>query len=77
MYRKTLVFSGSLNTLMVAANAPEADGTIATAAGVGIQGLDNPTCGASSATQHMWALTPITRAAAGLPATIVTPLSIQ
>ena len=78
MYARNLVWSASLNTLM-AAVAPLADGTAATtspATGV-IQGIDNPACSSSSSTNQMWQLAPVSRNAAGLPATIAAPLSIQ
>jgi hypothetical protein len=38
--------------------------------------IDNPLCGASAGTVSGWQLTAITRAAAGLPATIATPLRL-
>jgi hypothetical protein len=77
MYAKTLVWSGSLGTLMVASAAPVADGTVPSVTGSGIQGIDNPGCISSPSVQQMWALVATTPASVGLPATIVAPLRVQ
>jgi hypothetical protein len=82
MYGKNLVWVGSMNSLMTATAASiQADGTAATVtpggSGFTIAGIDNPACGTSSSTQHMWPLVSITRASSGLPATIVAPLTIN
>ena len=80
MYGKWMVFSGSLNSLMVPTSGSlQADGTALTVQpGAGaIQGIDNPACGPSASNQMMWPLATITRAAVGLPATIATPLHIE
>lgn len=39
--------------------------------------IDNPTCGASSGNNSGWALSTITNAEMGLPATIAAPLTLQ
>ena len=71
---KWLVFSGSMNTLMEPA-------TVASGASLGeaftAATIDNPACGASAGTRSGWKLKAITRAAAGLPATIATPITVQ
>jgi hypothetical protein len=59
----------------------QADGTALavrpSTAGFTIQGIDNPGCIAQASDLYMWPLAPVTRAAAGLPATIVPPLLLQ
>lgn len=77
IYAKTLVWSGSLSSFMVPASAPQANGTVLSAAMSGITGIDNPACGASASTQHAWQLKTITPALVGLPATITAPLVFQ
>ena len=82
MHGKFLVWAGSLATFMTStASSLQSDGTAMpvkpSVAGFSIQGIDNPGCGTSTSDQYMWPLTPITRAAAGLPATIVPPLNLQ
>lgn len=68
-----LTYSGSFNTLMRPASV---SGGIATSvSGVAVQSIDNPTCG-SSTTGSGWQLTAITNTAAGLPATIASPITI-
>jgi hypothetical protein len=71
---KWVVFSGSMNTLMVPATVTSgySTGQAFTAATI-----DNPTCGASPGTASGWKLTSITHAAAGLPAVIATPITEQ
>jgi hypothetical protein len=71
---KWLVFSGSMSTLMEPATvtAGASNGEAFTAATI-----DNPTCGASAGTRSGWKLKAITRAAAGLPAVIATPIKVQ
>ena len=78
IYGKTMSFSYSLNTLMVpAASTLQPDGTAAAVPTAALLGFDNPTCLAQSSSTPNYLLTPISRAAAGLPATIATPLSIE
>jgi hypothetical protein len=65
--------------MLATAGSLQSDGTVETIqprTGV-IQGIDNPTCRSSSSTQHMWPLAAVTRAAVGLPASVVPPLVIQ
>jgi hypothetical protein len=71
---KWLVYSGSMNTLMAPATVANgfSMGEAFTAATI-----DNPSCGASAGTRSGWKLQPITRTAAGLPASIATPLTLQ
>jgi hypothetical protein len=77
IFGKWLVFSGSLNTLekptTVGADGTEASTTVNAAS------IDNPTCQNESpaSTESGFQLTPITNAAAGLPATIKTPLTVS
>jgi Collagen triple helix repeat (20 copies) len=68
---KWVVYSGSMNTLMVPAtvNNGFSMGEAMTAATI-----DNPTCGANAGTRSGWKLTAISRANVGLPNTIATPL---
>jgi hypothetical protein len=74
---KWLVFSGSLNTLekptTVGADGTEASTTLSAAS------IDNPDCANQSpaSTESGFQLTPITNAAAGLPATIKPPLTVS
>jgi hypothetical protein len=82
MYGKTLVYVGSLASLMSAtAGSLQVDGTALAVkpslASFTIQGLDNPTCAGATSDQYMWPLAPVTAAAAGLPAVIVPPLTLQ
>ena len=73
IFGRQVVFSRAMNTLMVPATV-----TNGTALGVAFTSatIDNPLCGASAGTVSGWQLTAITRAAAGLPATIATPLRL-
>ena len=79
MYSKTVVYSGSLNTLMVAdpSIVNNATGLATSAVPSGTQGLDNPGCTANTAPSSAWLLTPVTPAAIGLPASIALPLSFK
>jgi hypothetical protein len=74
MSGRWLVYSGSLNSLMQADTVT--NGTSASSL-VTAQSIDNPTCQASAGSFSGWKLKTITRAAAGLPATIATPLTID
>jgi collagen triple helix repeat protein len=71
---KWLVYSGSMNSLMEPATV--ANG-FSTSEALTASTIDNPACGASAGTRSGWKLKTITRTAAGLPATIATPLKIQ
>ena len=77
-YGKTLLFSGSFNSLVAPPPASVlADGTESTVTGAGLNGIDNPLCGPGSSTLQVWPLVAITRAAVGLPAVIVPPLTLN
>jgi len=71
---KWLVFSGSMNTLMEPATVASG---FATSEALVAATIDNPACGASAGTRSGWKLKPITRTAAGLPAVIATPITVQ
>jgi hypothetical protein len=60
------------------ASSPLADGTVETVIPSGINGIDqsNQLCGVSTSSNPAWLLAPITNIAAGLPATIVPPLTL-
>lgn len=75
-YARTLSWSGSLNTFMSFASGPLLDGTVASVAMSGVQGIDNPLCISFTSTATGWLLTPIARSAAGLPPTVVPPLTL-
>ncbi len=75
IYGKTIVYSGSLASLMVPASV-DPDGTSSSGAFATLS-IDNPNCQPSGGTNGGWELTPISAAAAGLPDTIATPLSIS
>jgi hypothetical protein len=73
IFGKTLVFSRAFNTLMAPSTVVSG---VATGGGsVPVQSIDNPTCMAASS-GNGWTLTAVTAAAAGLPTTILGPLSI-
>ena len=78
IYGKTLVNAGSPGVLMApSAGSIQADGTAVSSTAATL-GLDNPTCGAqSSGATTVWPLSTVSRAAAGLPDTIATPLRLQ
>jgi hypothetical protein len=71
---KWLVFSGSQNTLMAPSNVTNG---FATSVAFTNGSIDNPTCMAEADQNQGWVVSPITRAAAGLPATISPPLSLS
>ena len=71
-----MVFSGSLNSLVVPATVG-ANGTSASEL-LTANAIDNPACSAEpSRSVAGWRLRTITRAAAGLPATIAPPLTLE
>ena len=71
IYGKSVAYSGSLNTLM--APTTVANGT-STSVSFTSAAIDNPTCGPSAGQNSGWALSAVTHAAVGLPATISAPL---
>lgn len=76
IWAKTVVYSGSLNSLMVA-DGIAANGTVPMTE-MTAQSIDNPTCGTSSGLKDGWSIVPITPVAAGLPGyPFITPLSIN
>lgn len=78
MYGKWMLFSGSLDSLMVPSTV-ESNGTsltVSLGAG-GIQGIDNPSCGTSTSTNLVWPLKKVEPVDVGLPATVKPPLSIE
>jgi Collagen triple helix repeat (20 copies) len=73
---KWLVFSGSLNTLEKPANVGS-DGTEASTT-LNALSIDNPDCqNQTASTESGFQLTPISNSAAGLPATITPPLTVN
>jgi len=75
IWAKTVVYSGSLGSLMVADGAV-ANGTVPMTE-MTAQSIDNPDCGASSGIKDGWSIVPITAAAVGLPSyPFATPLAI-
>lgn len=82
IYGKWMVYSGSLDSLMVLSQSSQQnDGTALTTvipAGT-LFGFDNPGCRAYNMTsgRQLWPLTNVTPADVGLPATITPPLSIE
>lgn len=79
IYGKWMVFSGSLQTLMVPSNESlQPDGTSLSSVPQSVAGIDNPACGASGPSSNaMWPLSSISRTAVGLPAVILPPLLME
>lgn len=80
-YAKSLVYSYSASSLYSASN-PNSDGTSQTVTMPTIASSESPTTGACTAVTNQpntlgYALTQVTRATAGLPATIARPLAIR
>ena len=76
IWAKTVVYSGSFNSLMVTTGAG-ADGTVPLSTIIA-QSIDNPNCGTSSGTKHGWEIVTTTPAAVGLPSyPFVTPIDIH
>jgi hypothetical protein len=74
-YSKLITYSSSSGLLYTLAN-PSPNG-LSTAVGFTSATIENPSCMTSAGARGGWLLTPITRAALGLPATIAYPLTIQ
>jgi hypothetical protein len=75
IFSKMLCYSGKTGSLYSIAN-PNANGCSTSTAQPVAATIENPTC-MSSGGSSGWAITPITNTAAGLPATIVYPITIQ
>lgn len=76
IWAKTVVFSGSKNSLMVA-DGVVGNGTVPLTSMVA-QSIDNPDCGTSSGTNWGWSIIETTPAAVGLPSyPFVTPIDIH
>lgn len=82
IYGKWMVYSGSLDSLMVLSQSSQQnDGTALTSAipAGTLFGFDNPGCRSYNMTsgRQLWPLTKVTPAGVGLPSAIKPPLSIQ
>ena len=78
IYSNDLTYDGATGSFYKIAN-PDSDGLTSTVfftAGA-IWSTSNQNCGSASGTRGGWLLTPITKAAAGIPNTIAAPLHIE
>jgi hypothetical protein len=74
-YYKMTAYSGSASQLY-SMSSPNANG-VSTSVGFVAATIENPACGASAGSRSGWALTAITNATAGLPASVAYPFTVQ